>query len=77
MSFRLKVESKLKMLTPSESAIAELVMEGQSNKMISHIRGTTTSTVANQLASIYRKLKVFSRAELIAFFSSTNQNAAG
>lgn len=52
-------------LTPAEREVVELVLEGCSNREIGTRRGTSARTVANQLATIYRKLGVSSRAELV------------
>lgn len=52
-------------LTEAEAAIALLVFEGASNQQIASQRGASPSTVANQLDSIYRKLGVTTRAELV------------
>jgi DNA-binding CsgD family transcriptional regulator len=53
-------------LTQTEEAIAELALRGLSNKEIATLRGTSAHTVAVQLASIYKKLGLGSRAELAA-----------
>lgn len=53
-------------LTPHERQVAALAREGLSNGEIARRRGTAERTVANQLASIYRKLGISSRAELLA-----------
>jgi DNA-binding CsgD family transcriptional regulator len=52
-------------LAPAERDIAERVVRGQSNQSIAKSRGTSARTVANQLQSIYAKLGVSSRYELI------------
>lgn len=52
-------------LTPSESEVAQAVCQGLSNHEIAQRRQTSVRTVANQLASIYEKLEVHSRAELV------------
>jgi DNA-binding NarL/FixJ family response regulator len=46
--------------------LVRLAVEGLSNKEIAESRESSERTVANQLASIYRKLRVNSRAELVA-----------
>lgn len=51
-------------LTKAEKAVAALVLEGRSNQEIARVRGTSVRTVANQVASIFRKLEVTARAEL-------------
>jgi DNA-binding NarL/FixJ family response regulator len=42
------------------------LLEGKRNADIARERGTSVRTVANQVAAIFRKLKVRSRAELVA-----------
>lgn len=51
-------------LTRAERTVVELAMQGMSNALIAETRGTSERTVANQMASIFRKLRVASRAEL-------------
>jgi DNA-binding CsgD family transcriptional regulator len=51
-------------LTPSERDVVARVLRGQSNSAIARERGTSSRTVANQLAMIYAKLGVRSRREL-------------
>lgn len=53
-------------LTGAERDIAQWVLLGESNKRIAERRGTSARTVANQIAGIYQKLGVTSRAELAA-----------
>ena len=53
-------------LTPAEREVAEGVLAGCSNAQIASLRGTSASTVVNQLSAVYRKLGVASRFELIA-----------
>lgn len=53
-------------LTDAECAIVRLLLEGRSNAAIAQLRLTSPRTVANQVAAIYRKLHVGSRAELAA-----------
>jgi DNA-binding NarL/FixJ family response regulator len=40
------------------------VLDGLSNRTIAQVRGTSVRTVANQIASVFRKLNVTGRAEL-------------
>ena len=56
--------SVLARLTKAERAVALLAAEGQHNREIARRRGSSERTVANQLASIFKKLGVASRAEL-------------
>jgi DNA-binding CsgD family transcriptional regulator len=53
-------------LTAAEREVVRLALDGLSNAQVARARGTSVSTVANQLASIFRKLGVGSRYELIA-----------
>ena len=56
-------------ITPAEREIALSVLSGLSNADIAARRGTSVRTVANQLAQLYRKLRVCSRLELAAAFA--------
>lgn len=53
-------------LTTAERAVMALLLEGQSNAAIARRRGRAVRTIANQVASIFRKYGVGSRAELAA-----------
>ncbi len=57
-------------LTRAEAAVAQLAAAGRSNAAIAAARGAAARTVANQLASAFRKLGVRSRAELCARLST-------
>ncbi len=52
-------------LTPAERSVACGLLTGQSNAEIAEARGCSVRTVANQLRSIFRKLGVSSRAEVV------------
>jgi len=54
-------------LTASEQSVMQLMLDGKSNQEIAKERRTAVRTVANQVASIFKKLGVGSRAELYAF----------
>jgi DNA-binding NarL/FixJ family response regulator len=56
-------------LTRAEWDVAWLVVAGRKNRQIAEKRGTTLRTVANQVASIYRKLSINRRAELVALLA--------
>jgi DNA-binding CsgD family transcriptional regulator len=56
-------------LTAAERDVARLVMRGATNADIARSRKTSARTVANQVASILRKLEVRSRVELAALLS--------
>lgn len=53
-------------LTSAEQSVVRALFEGKSNDIIAGERGTSPRTVANQIASIFRKHGVASRAELVA-----------
>jgi DNA-binding CsgD family transcriptional regulator len=55
-----------RVLSPTELSLVSLVVRGLSNAEIANARGTSTNTVANQLAALYKKLGVQSRRELLA-----------
>jgi DNA-binding CsgD family transcriptional regulator len=54
------------LLTPAERAVLCSLLEGKSNRAIARERSTSVRTIANQVASIYRKAGVSSRCELAA-----------
>lgn len=58
-------------LTSSEDHALSSLMRGMSNDAIARKRGTSLRTVANQVASIFRKLQVHSRRELVALLEGT------
>jgi DNA-binding CsgD family transcriptional regulator len=62
-------------LTPAEREVATLVLDGLTSQAIAARRGTAVRTVANQLASIYQKLGIGSRAELAALESWLRRDA--
>jgi DNA-binding NarL/FixJ family response regulator len=64
VSFRVPEPNWQTLLTGTETEIARDVLAGLSNAEISRKRGTAVRTIANQIASIYRKLQVRSRLEL-------------
>ena len=53
-------------LSPAEFAVARLTIEGRTHEEIVWDRKTASRTVSNQLASIFRKLRVSGRRELRA-----------
>ena len=53
-------------VTSQIPALGGTVLAGLANAAIARRRGTSARTVANQVASIFRKLGVQSRAELAA-----------
>ena len=52
-------------LTDAEQEVALLVFEGATDEQIAAERGASVKTVGNQLGSIFRKLGVSSRAQLV------------
>ena len=52
-------------LTRAEHAVFELVVAGASNAEIARARGSSVRTVANQVASLLKKLAAPSRFELV------------
>ena len=58
--------SLLEALSSAEREVLLAVDAGKSNAEIAALRQTSSRTVANQLASIYQKLGVSSRHELVA-----------
>lgn len=71
LSFPLPQRSAPVALTPAERDIVRRVLDGASNAQIARARGRSPRTVANQLAAIFRKLGVFSRAKLAQCFAVT------
>jgi two-component system response regulator DegU len=59
------VENALESLTPKELQILKLICEGNSNKQIGDILGTSEQTIKNQVSSILRKLNANDRAHAV------------
>jgi DNA-binding CsgD family transcriptional regulator len=53
-------------LSAAELEVARHILAGRSNAEIARLRACSRSTVANQVASVFRKLGVASRSELAA-----------
>jgi DNA-binding CsgD family transcriptional regulator len=68
LSFRVEVAHDHR-LTAAEREVAQAILDGASNKEIAQQRGVAPRTVANQVASVFRKLGVSSRAELASTFA--------
>jgi DNA-binding NarL/FixJ family response regulator len=58
-------DAALDRLSPAERAIAAALVEGKTNAAIARARGTSAHTVANQIRSIFERLGVGSRTELV------------
>ena len=63
LSFPLASYQLPETLTEAEYEIGLALLQGKSNREISDLRGTSERTVANQIASIFRKMDVSTRAE--------------
>jgi len=59
-------------LTPAEREVAALAATGLSNLAIATCTGKAVRTVANQMASIFGKLRVGSRRDLAAVVPPAN-----
>ena len=60
-------------LPPAEFAVVRALIEGRNYLEIATNRGTSTRTVANQLAAAFRKLGVSGRGSLLNHVVSTNE----
>ncbi|HBQ17214.1 MAG TPA: hypothetical protein DEF51_40835 [Myxococcales bacterium] len=68
-------EDALGGLTEAEREVTLGLLRGETNGAIAEARGTSARTVANQIARVYRKLGVASRAELaVALTGSGRRN---
>ncbi|MFZ5891852.1 MAG: LuxR C-terminal-related transcriptional regulator [Myxococcota bacterium] len=61
-----------KHLTPAEAEVSRLLVEGNTHQQIAILRSASKRTVANQLASSFRKLGVCGRTELVAMLIRKN-----
>jgi DNA-binding NarL/FixJ family response regulator len=57
-------------LTDAERSVLNDLLEGKTNAQIAALRMTSPRTVANQVASLFRKLSVRSRGELAARYGA-------
>jgi DNA-binding NarL/FixJ family response regulator len=58
-------ERRYTSLPPAELAIVGCLVEGLSYEEISYLRGTSKRTIANQIAAVFRRLRVSGRNELL------------
>lgn len=58
--------AKIAGLSAAEDEVLALLLDGHDNGGIARVRRTSPRTTANQVASIFKKLGVASRAELAA-----------
>ncbi|HET7543599.1 MAG TPA: helix-turn-helix transcriptional regulator [Polyangiaceae bacterium] len=63
---RARVQTESAWLTLAEQSVVDLALQGLSSRAIAEARCCSPSTVANQLASAYAKLKISGRRELRA-----------
>ena len=66
LTFPLSGSALPECLSPAERDVARGVIAGKSNAEIAAGRGTSARTVANQMASLFKKLGVGSRREIAA-----------
>ena len=52
-------------LSPAERSIANMLLEARSHRQMAVLRASSTRTIANQIASLYRKLDVSGRIPLV------------
>jgi len=57
-------------LTPKEIQVATLVWEGQTNREIANVIGTTEQVIKNYLRNTFDKLGVWSRLELALYIAA-------
>jgi DNA-binding NarL/FixJ family response regulator len=69
LSFALPTLALPTELTKAERAVTDALLSGMRNAEIARARRTAVRTVATQVAAIFRKLGVTSRAELVALLS--------
>ena len=62
---RAAIEDRLAKLTPRESEVLDRIVDGFSSKSIATALGSSFNTVQNQRASILKKLKAESVADLV------------
>jgi DNA-binding CsgD family transcriptional regulator/PAS domain-containing protein len=65
------------LLSPSERELLEVAAEGLSNEEIATRLGKSLATVKSQIQSIYRKLSISNRSELIARLSGFSSAKVG
>jgi DNA-binding NarL/FixJ family response regulator len=63
-------------LTAAERHVALAVLAGLSNGEVAQMRGSSPRTIANQVATIFRKLAVRSRAELAVLVTAPARDGA-
>jgi len=66
LTYRRRKLRHLSQLSPGVLDVLHYILQGKSNLEIAKLRGTSPRTVANQVAALFRKYNVSSRAELVA-----------
>jgi len=66
LHFPIASQTDLTGLSDAEGEVANAIVKGMSNEEIARMRRTSNRTVAKQVASIFKKLGVGSRRELVA-----------
>jgi DNA-binding CsgD family transcriptional regulator len=74
VSYAAEVDEMFAILTAAERRVVGEVLAGRSNRDIALARGVSVNTVANQIASAFRKLGVRSRAELAALCATRSSS---
>jgi DNA-binding CsgD family transcriptional regulator len=72
LSFPVPLDVLPDCLTAAEREVGRALLDGHTNAQIAVARGTTVRTVANQVAAIFRKTGVRSRAEFVAAMARAN-----
>ncbi|HET7539041.1 MAG TPA: helix-turn-helix transcriptional regulator [Polyangiaceae bacterium] len=62
------------LLSDAELQICRMLLEGSTHAEMAAVRGTSRRTIANQLAAIFRKLKVSGRLELVTRLAQRRLN---
>ncbi len=75
LSFPVAPPELPEILTEAEREVARLVYDGAKNGDIARARGVSVKTIGNQLESIYRKLRVGSRVELVLLLGNARTAA--
>jgi DNA-binding NarL/FixJ family response regulator len=76
LSFPLALPGALSSLSAAEREVASAVLEGKCTAEIALERRRSARTIANQIASVFRKLGVNSRAELAAVLAARAMESA-
>lgn len=68
LTFPIDATDPLRSLTSAERAVLVGIFAGHTNADIARARNVAPRTIANQVATLFRKLNVTSRAELVASY---------